>query len=98
MDFTVFASSVLLVVVDELEVHLCLVGLVKSWLILDKGRVTSTKRPRVSGCPSGLGIFKKASTSPMAGIYSGTNALSLVSSSCRTGVYLGYVSVTFGWI
>jgi hypothetical protein len=98
VDLAVLASSVLLVVIDELEVHLCLVGLVKSWLILDKGRFTSTKRPRVSGCPSGLGIFKKASTSPMAGMYSGTKAFSLVSSSCRMGVYLGYVSVTFGWI
>ena len=49
MDFTVFTSSILLVVIDELEVDLSLVGLVEGRFILDKGRVTSTKRPRVYG-------------------------------------------------
>ncbi len=89
VDFAVLASPVLLVIVDELQVHLRLVGLVEGWLVLHHEKLTRTNRPRVSGCPSGLGILRKASTSPMAGMYSGTKALSLVSSSWRTGVYLG---------
>ena len=39
MDFTVFTSSILLVVIDELEVDLSRVGLVEGRFILDKGRV-----------------------------------------------------------
>lgn len=40
-----------------------------------------TTRPNYSGVSSGLSIFKKASTSPTAGIYSGIKGLSLESSS-----------------
>lgn len=88
MNFAVLASSVLFVVVDELQVYLSLIRLIERWLVLNNSTLTNTYSPKVSGCPSGLGIFKNASTSPMAGMYSGTKALSLVSNSCRTGVYL----------
>ena len=37
--------------------------------------------------------MRKASTSPMAGMYSGMKALSFVSNSVRTGVYLGLKKV-----
>lgn len=94
----VLAATVLLVVVDELQVDLRLVRLVQRRLVLNNSFLTSTYSPKVSGWPSGLGIFRKASTSPIAGMYSGTKAFSLVSSSCRTGVYLPRRSVTFVWI
>jgi len=36
--------------------------------------------PKFSISPSGLSIFKKASTSPIAGMYSGINGFNFVSS------------------
>lgn len=65
-----------------------------SWIIHG---FTRTYRPIVYGWPSGRGIFRKASTSPMAGMYSGTKAFNLVSSSVRTGVYLSQIVHTFEW-
>ncbi len=53
-------------------------------LCLDDGS-SSTVRPKVSGFASGLGIFIKASMSPMQGIYSGMNGFSLNSSSIACG-------------
>lgn len=95
MDAIVFATSILFVVVHELEVDFSLVWLIESWLILNQTIFTRTYKPNVSGCWSGRGIFKNASTSPMAGIYSGMKALSFVSSSWRLGVYLDWGSYTF---
>lgn len=62
MHLAVLASSVLLVVVDQLQVDLCLIRLIERWLVLHNLSLTSTYSPKVSGCPSGLGIFKNAST------------------------------------
>lgn len=44
--------------------------------------------PKSSLVPSGLGIFKKASTSPMEGIYSGTNGFNFESKSIFYGLNL----------
>lgn len=46
---------------------------------------TRTINPKVSPYKSGLGIFKKASTSPTVGIYSGMKAFNLESNSIFTG-------------
>lgn len=98
MNFIIFASSILLVLISYLEVSFSLIWLVQSWLILYYHKFTKTCSPNIYGCPSGLGIFKKASTSPIAGIYSGTKAFNLVSSSCKVGVYLYEMYFTFVWI
>ena len=44
-----------------------------------------TESPNASPVKSGRGIFKNASTSPTAGMYSGTKAFNLVSNSIFTG-------------
>jgi hypothetical protein len=97
MHLAVLAPAVLLVVVDELQVNFGLVRLVQRGLVLNLTISTSTYRPKVYGCPSGRGIFRKASTSPIAGMNSGMKAFNLVSSSWRVGAYLRGKANTSVW-
>lgn len=49
---------------------------------------TNITNPKVSSVSSGRDIFRKASTSPTAGIYSGIKGFSFESISTSTGLYL----------
>ena len=96
VDLFVLASRIFNILGSQLEVHFGTVRLVEGGFVLYLISFTSTYNPKVSGSLSGLGILRKASTSPMAGMYSGTKALSLVSSSRMVGVYLNLKLFTSG--
>lgn len=68
-----------------LQTYLSSKTVLSSWLRAGSSR---TVIPKSSFVPSGFGIFKKASTSPTAGMQSGINGLILVSRSIFWGLYL----------
>ena len=72
----------LLLEADELHLEQCGIDGVDCGFVLQNEAVdTRVARPSTSSLSSGFGTLRKASTSPMAGMYSGMKGRNLASSS-----------------